>query len=118
MRLLRCPPAEALADLGQTDPLQVRELHPPFELVFEDTVLRHQEFVSKNKFLVNRTGDISEQSFPIHRAKVNQSSSPRATSRLSCKSLWIDRFEFFDLTGFVRVREYRISQAKNRHSPV
>jgi len=66
--------------------------------ILEDAVLRHQIFVSPKEFLVNRTGDIREQSFPIHRAKVNQCSSPRATFRPYGKSLWIDQFEFFDLT--------------------
>ena len=57
-----------------------------------------------NSPCIGAIGAISEQSFPIHRAKVNQGSSPQATFRLSCKSLWIARFEFFDLTG---VRVYR-----------
>lgn len=39
-------------------------------------ILRHQEFVSEAEFLVNRTGDISEHSFPIHRTKVEHGRGP------------------------------------------
>src|ERR1017187_6208461 len=99
--LFQRPSAESLADLGQTDPLQIRKRHSPFDLVPENAVLRRQEFVSKQEFVVNRTGDISAQSFPIHPAKVNQGSRPQATFRPPCKSLRTARFEFFDLTGWV-----------------
>ena len=47
----------------------------PFGLVH-----RHQILVSKQEFLVNRAADIREQSLPIHWAKVNQRTHPRATS--------------------------------------
>jgi hypothetical protein len=49
--------------------------------------------------------ELSEQSFPIHRAKVNQGSTPQATFHPPCKSFRTARFEFFDLTGWRRRSE-------------
>jgi len=41
----------------------------PFDLVPEESVFRRELLVAKEEFLVNRVGDIREQSFPIHRRK-------------------------------------------------
>jgi hypothetical protein len=93
--------AQTLADFGKTDTLGVRQAQARLELIAKDAIFRHQVFVSKAEFLVNRTGDIREHSFPIHRAKVEHGGGPSSTLRgfASLKSSWTAQFELFDPTG-------------------
>ena len=60
-------PAQPLADLGQLPALGVIQTKPPFDLAPENTFFLRQIFVSRKEFLVNRTRDIGQQTFPIHR---------------------------------------------------
>ena len=55
--------------------------HAPVDLIAKDAILRHQVFVSEAEFFVNRTGDICQHSFPIHRAKVEHGRGPSSTLR-------------------------------------
>jgi hypothetical protein len=41
-------------------------------LVPEDTILSGQILVAQEKFLINRPGDVGEESLPVHGGKVNQ----------------------------------------------
>ncbi len=65
-------PAETLADLGQADLLRVRELQSPFDLAFENLFLLHQLLVLQEEFLIKRTGEGRQHSFPIHRRDLTE----------------------------------------------
>jgi hypothetical protein len=58
-----------MTDLGQVPALGVAQTEPPFDLVPENTVFLRQIFVSRQKLLVNRAGDMGQQAFPIHSPK-------------------------------------------------
>jgi hypothetical protein len=68
--------SQTLADFCKTDPVGVCQPHASVDLIAKDAILRHQVFVSEAEFFVNRTGDICEHSFPIHRAKVEHGRGP------------------------------------------
>jgi len=91
--------AQALADLGQVDAVGIREPQAPFDLAPENSVFRRQVLVAQEKFLINRPGDVGEQSLPVHGGTVNQRSGRRSTVRRPPKSLPVGPFERFDLTG-------------------
>jgi hypothetical protein len=92
-------PAQPLADLGQRDALVVRQAGPTFELFPKEAVLGGQILISQEQFLIDRPSDISQQTFPIHRPKVNQRLGWRS-KEMPSKSLQINRFDFLDLTRF------------------
>jgi hypothetical protein len=57
---------ELLADRSQGLALGVGELHASVNLVAQDTVLCDHIFVSQQELLFHRSGDIGQQSLPIH----------------------------------------------------
>ena len=61
-----CFSSNPFADLGQSNPVGVIEQQTTRDLVLENPVLRHQVFVAQEEFLINRTADLREDSFPIH----------------------------------------------------
>ena len=73
--------AEPPADLGQPDALGIREPQAPFDLVPENSVFRRQILVAQEKFLINRPGNVGEQSLPVHGGTVNQRSGRGSTVR-------------------------------------
>ena len=51
--ILQRLPSESFGDLGQADALRLSEPYSPLDLVAEDSILRHQTFVSKKDFLLH-----------------------------------------------------------------
>jgi hypothetical protein len=75
--LLQRFPTKTLSNLSQTDSLRVGEPQSPFDLISEDSALRHQIFVPKDQFLIHRPSDVCQHSLPIHR-EVSTEASARA----------------------------------------
>src|SRR5258706_12927804 len=57
---------QAVSDLGQCRLFSFRKQQPTLDLTSQDPVLRRQIFVSQQKFLIHRSGEIGEQARPKH----------------------------------------------------
>lgn len=58
--------AELVTDLSEVSALGVSELYASFNLVAQDAIFGGEIFVSQQEFIVDRTGDTSQQYLPIH----------------------------------------------------
>jgi hypothetical protein len=93
-------PAKPSVNFSQTDSLRVREPQSLFDLFLENPVLRHQVFVLQEQFLVNRTGDVRQHSFPIYRGELTAATACAQPPDCPVRStLKIGHFEFLAHTG-------------------
>ena len=90
---------------GQTDSFEIAKQDVSLDLLAKDSIFRQQVFIPKAQFLVNRTGDIGEHSFPIHLVKVERGRSVLSTLLHLLNSVSTDHFECFGPTGITFDRE-------------
>jgi hypothetical protein len=63
--LLQRLPAESLTDLGQRGPLSIVQSQDLFTMRFQDPILRREVLVLQLQFLIDQTGRIGQQTYPL-----------------------------------------------------
>ena len=63
--LLQRLPAESLTDLGQPGPLSIDQSQDRLTMRFQNPILRHEVFVLQQQFLIDQTGHIGQQAYPL-----------------------------------------------------
>ena len=73
---LKSLPAESFAELSQGNPVGVIKIQTPLKLVAKDPIFGGQILVPEQQFLIYRTGNVGEQSLPIHDREDDASAAP------------------------------------------
>ena len=63
--LLQHLPAESLTDLGQRGPLSIVQSQDLFTMRFQDPILRREVLVLQQPFLIDQTGCVGQQAYPL-----------------------------------------------------
>ena len=63
--LLKCSPAEPLADLSQGGSFWIRKAHTGGKVSAEDAILSCEVFILEQEFLIDQPGDVRQQPNPL-----------------------------------------------------